>query len=326
MSSVKLRTIEPAAFSIDERIKTIATLNRSKGTHTGEMAAEGIITGEYTGQDGETARHAITGLTEGLSRTPRFSVKQTQLEMHTNAGLHYPTPLDWTQAHKICTDYGADAIASLEILDTDHTLHPSTTRDKKKNKEGKEMMVTTFHQDRHITVKLGWRLYDDVNRKIIDEFMVEEVKSWQSSGHSEKEALSNLPDDRTCTLETARLAGLKYAARISPTWTSLARSYYIRGDANMKRAARYVRSDKWDDAARIWQAMLNNKMTKEKILGRAAYNLAVANEVENKLDSALQWAEKSYSEFGCKKAKEYIDQLKHQIDDAGRVKKQMGNK
>ena len=62
-----------------------------------------------------------------------------------------------------------------------------------------------------------------------------------------------------------------------------------------------------------------------KIRGYAAYNLALAAEVQGDLDVALDWAKKSYSDFRNKKALSYSRVLQQRIYDQARLKEQMGD-
>ncbi len=321
--STSIQSVQPAAFKVDNHIKTIATVNRSIPSKRGGVIMESVLTGEDLLQDRESAKYAIMGLTEGLTRTPRFAVKQTLIEMENGSGFSFPPPLNWEQVKKICKDYSSDALAALEILDTDNALNPSTSKEKQKTKEGKEIDVITYRQERNIEVKLGWRFYDPSTNTILDEFTVAEGAHWNSTGATASEAINNLPDQRLCTNETSLLAGKKYAMRIAPTWVNIIRSYYISGSKEMKNAGRLAKNNRWNEAAKIWQAVINQSDAKKKVKGKAAYNLAVANEVKNELDTAIEWAYKSQKEYDFKPAKQYWNELRQRKNDSARVKDQM---
>jgi len=66
---------------------------------------------------------------------------------------------------------------------------------------------------------------------------------------------------------------------------------------------------KWDSAAELWLLETNNKDS--KIAGRACYNMAIINEINGDLDKALEWATKSYTDYGDKIALRYINILKN---------------
>lgn len=64
----------------------------------------------------------------------------------------------------------------------------------------------------------------------------------------------------------------------------------------------------------------------KKAAGRAAYNMAVAAEVNGNLDIALDWAQKSWTEYGNKRAREYIHTIKARQNDARKVASQLPGK
>jgi hypothetical protein len=43
-----------------------------------------------------------------------------------------------------------------------------------------------------------------------------------------------------------------------------------------------------------------------KIAGRAAYNMAIINEINGDLDAALKWAQKSYEDYNNKLGLNYV--------------------
>jgi hypothetical protein len=51
--------------------------------------------------------------------------------------------------------------------------------------------------------------------------------------------------------------------------------------------------------------------------------MAVANESLGKLDSALDWAKKAYTDFGNKKAKSYIETIKMRQNDERKLEYQL---
>jgi hypothetical protein len=47
----------------------------------------------------------------------------------------------------------------------------------------------------------------------------------------------------------------------------------------------------------------------------ASYNMAVACEKRGLLSTALEWAQKSYGDYGNKKARNYVSTIKNRIQD-----------
>jgi hypothetical protein len=321
-TSTGIKTLQPAAFVVPDHINTIATINRSVPAKKFASTVEAIATGETIMQDRNGANNAIKGLAEGLMHTPRFVVKYTTIETENRDGFSMPMPMDWNEIEKICQAYSVDAVAALEAFDSDTFNNTTTETTNTKSKDGRDIKTVTFNAQLNAKVRLGWRLYDPKTKKIIDEFMVDELLTWNGDGKTEIEALANLPDQRMAVDKVSFAGGAKYASRIAPTWATINRQYYKGGNDQMKNATRKTKINKWKDAAAVWQPL--TKSSDKKIAGRAAYNMAVACEVEGKLELARDWAKEAYEQDGNKKARTYYNQLKSRIAAQKVVDKQMG--
>ncbi|MBK7407804.1 MAG: hypothetical protein IPJ40_06820 [Saprospirales bacterium] len=94
MHSTTLQVLQPADMRIPEHLTTIATIDRSKPSNGFVNVLEGLFTGETIGQDKRGRLRALDGLTHSLTRTPRFQVKPTDIELEgTNTGNNMAPPL-----------------------------------------------------------------------------------------------------------------------------------------------------------------------------------------------------------------------------------------
>ena len=321
-SSISLNVLVPADINVPQNIKKLAAINRSlpaKGEGVNNVI-EGIVTGEGLFVDKDASRKTIDGLANGLVSSPRFTIAVPNLELKGTGTAQWPLPLDWSQVEKICNDNQADALLVLETFDSNNN-HRTSTVNKKKTENGKEISYVEYHAHLGIAINAGWRIYDPKNKKIIDQNVYVDRMDWEKIGPNEKEAIRLLPSQRNATMDAGYYAGQQYARRISPTWVWTSRSYYVKGNDSFKTAKRKVQAKQWDEAAEIWQAAL--KDPKMKIAGRAAFNLALAAEVDGKLDIAVEWAKKAYSDYGCKAGRNYSNVLYKRLNDQERLKQQM---
>ncbi len=327
--SAPLQVLQPAQMVIPDHIRVIATVDRSKPEKGFENFLEGLLTGENIGQDRQGRRYALEGLAQSLTRTPRFEVKSTGLELvGSRGGNSFATPLDWSEVERICRDYAADAIVTIETFDTDNRVSYSERREKRKDKDGKEYVQIRFDARLDMTARLGWRFYDPKTRTIQDEFVTIAQASDTQTADSKEQALRRLYDQSSITRNIGYDAGARYGMRIAPVWITVNRPFYSSGkgafDAEMERAARFAKADRWQDAAPIWQTVV--RQADDKTAGKAAFNLAVANERAGLLTSALEWAQRSYTDFGNKKARNYIRNLQQRISDQERLRQQLKEK
>lgn len=321
--TTQIQVLQPAAFTIPDHIETIVTINRSVPPKKFWNTIEGAITGENIGQDKEGARNALSALTNVLTQTPRFIVKQSGIEMDGSGSFKLPQPLFWDEVNRLCNQYQADALVALEAYDTDVVQNCNPVETKSKDKEGNTVIETRYDAHLSTDVKLAWRMYDPQKQQIIDEFMVAEGLDWEESAGTHDGAIDLLPHRQLTVNETSQAAGSAYGMRIAPVWINVERTYFKdhKKTPQMANANRFAKIGKWKTAAAQWQVLVNS--SDQKLAGKAAYNMAVANEVEGKLSSALEWAEKSYTQFGNKKAKSYINILNQRIREQERVNQQM---
>ncbi|MCL1932784.1 MAG: DUF6340 family protein [Candidatus Azobacteroides sp.] len=90
--------------------------------------------------------------------------------------------------------------------------------------------------------------------------------------------------------------GNQAAKRFIPTWKTSDRTLFTGSNSRMQEAAGYAANHQWTKAEPIWANEFEKK-TKPADKAKIAFNLAVANEMQDKFESALEWAQK---------AKEYL--------------------
>jgi hypothetical protein len=118
--------------------------------------------------------------------------------------------------------------------------------------------------------------------------------------------------------------GRQIASRFIPKWKQAERLIFTGLGARAKEAGSYAGAQKWDLAESVWLTELEKK---DKILDKArlAANLALANEMQDKFEAALRWAEKAeeyykmedLTKYSNEKVfvKKYIDELHRRIQN-----------
>lgn len=331
MRSTSLEVLQPAAFALPQHISTIATLNRTRPASKVGNVLEGLVTGEGIGQDRSGARRATEGLSDALTRTPRFKVVFTGIEMKGKGAFAFPEPLAWSVVDSICRRYGTDALATIEKFDSDIGYQTSSRQRTRKDKEGNEIPYTEYRVDMRTRVTMGWRLYDPATQRMLDQIEVTEELGWDGTGESETLARNRLPEARVTVDEVAYINGQHYGMRIAPTWVMVNRSYFHKVKvkeapqlaAKMAEAARLAQVDRWAEAARIWQPIAEDPAY-PKAAGRAAYNMALASEWEGQLRLAISWADRAYTQYGNKQARDYANLLRRRQAEQEQLREQMG--
>lgn len=302
-----LNVVEPAPVTIPPIIKSVGVINRSIPTDETKSLdiLDKALSLEGVNLDKDGAMESIRGLSDELLNNTRFNEVKTlnDIDFRTSALTDFPAPLSWEIVDKICRETKTDALFSLEKFDTDTHLNYSTRKVDIKTPLGSIPGVE--HQaDMETIVKTGWRIYDPGTKRILDEYIYNESVVFSGRGINPLLAAAALVGRKDAVNQVSNKTGHGYALRIIPYRLRVMRDYYVKGTNNFKIARRKAQVGKWDDAGMLWEKETSN--SSPKISGRACYNMAIINEINGDLDSALKWAQKSYEDYNNKLALQYV--------------------
>ena len=322
-SSVLVNVHRPADITINKGIHNVVVVNRSRPSKDNLVGniVEGLISGEGIGYDRKGAEYCVEGLAGMLNNSERFSLKnEGGTELKGTGTSSFPIPLAWNEVKSICGSYDGDALLVLETFDSDSRVlvGPPVVRTRKI--KGIKVKELRYPCTLIMEVESGWRIYDVNKEKIIDENKYLEIKEFNAWGSSPEQAQFNLPSKRIAIKQAGIYAGEKYGLRISPIWLKVNRTYYIGKHEDLKNARQYVKSGDWDTAIEIWLPLTENEDL--KIANKAAFNMAVASEINGSLKTAIVWAKKAQKQ-GNKKAYNYINVLNSRIVDEEKLKQQL---
>jgi hypothetical protein len=322
-SYMAVDVLKPARIDVPTEIKSVAIINRSLPAKE-ERAMniiEGVISGEGIFNDRLGSEKCVAGAVELLNNSPRFkAVLPGDIDLRGTGTDVWPPVLEWNIISDISNRYNADAVIALETFDSDsHTnfdRHEYT-----REEDGRKVRYVEYRAEVNMQIEAGWRIYYTDREQIVDENVYVDHISWDAKGPTREAAKRNLPSKGRIIEDAGFFAGQQYATRISPVWIRVSRTFYSKGSEELERASRYAKQGNWDEAAEIWKNTINS--SDPKIAGYAAFNLALSYEMNGDLNSALEWAEKSYYDFNNKKARNYINTIKGRIADERRLDKQL---
>ncbi len=291
---------EPALVLPDE-IQTIAVVNRSltEESDKSNKTLESIATGEIVGSDKLASDEAIKGIFDGLRDQGNLQVVIPETTRLVGTGTRStPEVLSWDQVNEICEASEADVLLVLENFDsnTDFVINTAVEQVTSVLQTGK--MSGRIPRRARVNVKSYWRLYDPAVKRIVDQYQQTYLMQFD---------LADGTVPFTALPETAYASGMDYASRFYPSFYRVRRDMYKKGSGRDKRMfeAGWRASEvaNWKKAIEIWTEVAQKG--NRKSAGRAAYNIAVANEVLGNTDLALEWAQKSYQDFGDRMARDY---------------------
>ncbi len=320
MNQLYLNVVEPAPVTLSQGIRKVGVINRSVPTDETRIldVLDKALSLEGVNLDRDGAEQAITGLTAELLNNDRFDEVKTltDIDFRTPSLMGiFPVPLSWDIVDKVCRETGTEALFALEYYDTDTKLNYSTRDDGDKEVLGIKIPGIVHRADMETIVKTGWRIYDPANRALADEHHHVESVVFSGTGVTPLVAVAGLIGRKDAITQVSTKAGRGYALRLIPYELRVMRDYYVKGTNNFKIAKRKAQVGKWNEAGELWEQETDHP--KRKVAGRATYNMAIINEINGNLDTALSWAQKAWEYYRIRPALRYVDILENRMFKTG---------
>jgi hypothetical protein len=320
---VTVNVLKPAQITIPPRINNIVFVNRSLPAKSERFKniLEGAITGEAILADRRGAEECIKGVMGSLNQSPRYKVVAPgNVDLRGTGTREFPPMLDWRVVEDICKHNQADALITLDVFDSNNAVTMSERQVERKEGE-RVIKYTEFLATLRVDIETGWRIYFPADKRVIDQNIYTDGRSWSNANEARKKAEAGLPFLDNAIADAGFYAGSQYAHRISPMWINVSRYYYKKGNDDFKTADRFGKSGDWQGAAHIWEKYVDSGDA--EIAGNACYNMALAEELEGNLEKALEWARKSYTKYNNKKGRYYANILQNRLRDQERLDQQM---
>jgi hypothetical protein len=255
----------------------------------------------------------ISGFTDVIEVSPRFEYKMIK---PTDFGISdtsmHPGLSDWERIQLLCHDSAVDALIILKYFDIYDPLFVGLDPG-----EGEGSGY-------YISVRNSWRIYDPSEMEIIDEYTNTDSTYSYSEDDFFEFLLGVASNRKTELTEACFWSGQKYAFRITPLWEEVTRNYYTWPGELSNRAKQFATKGDWLSAAWLWNQETGNE--KVKTAARACFNMALASEVEDKLELALYWARRSDTLVPNRIVTlDYIELLLDRLKERKELDQQMGN-
>ncbi len=121
---------------------------------------------------------------------------------------------------------------------------------------------------------------------------------WEEAGNGEAYVRGRLIKEQEMLKQASEFAGTIPVKYLLPHWETDTRYLFSGGSVQMRDGAVYAKEGNWPEAIALWQKTYDSKKGKQRIY--AACNLALGHEMQDKIDTALEWALKAQSLTGGK--------------------------
>ena len=296
VKQLEIEVLEPARIELPDELNSVSLINRSEYPYL-ESASNPleIIKSTNLDIDSLASSEFLVALSNVLVSSPILD-HQPPFDMRRFKPLDPLTQLNWTTLKTICDTAGTDGVISLEYFYIKDTLWVNYLPEYYTYES-----VLRFHN-----FSL-WRIYNPYEQKVVDEYLVKDTLYWTSFGNNSDELVKGLPDKLSAAFESCFIAGEEYGFRITPVWIPVKRFYYTGTGKRMQEATEAFATDSLDKAIENWKELAT--VARKPLAARAAFNMALASELQDQLDVAVEWAIKSYFLDKKTSTKKYIDIL-----------------
>jgi hypothetical protein len=229
-------------------------------------------------------------------------------------------PLTAQELDSLCNAYNAQGVISLDYYDYGTTINVMDMGD-------------YFYSTLDARSNTYWTFHNCLSGERLDYYFQRDTIFWDSFGSSVVNSVNDLPKIRQSLEEAAYHAGARYADFVAPTWTNEERIFYQKGHPLFFEAANEVARNNWDSAKRIWYKVYESSDGKTK--ARAAYNLALGQEVTGNFREAAAWGWRAVDKYKSLKginvseaernmAISFYMKLSHRLQDKKKLDEQYG--
>ena len=316
---------EPARIAIPSDVMKIGIINRSvpsEGNKTIDQIDK-ILSLEGLKLDKEGAESAVAGVQDELTRFVRYDevVILDNIDVQRKGLGVFPAALSWEDVNRICEENDVDLLISLEFYDTDTKADLQAELVEVPNSFGIKAKVPHTKITLNTVIKNGWRVYYPPTKDILDEVASNNYVTSSGHGINPVKAMEAIIGRKEAVLQNSTYIGNLYGLDTRAKSRRVTRDYFVSGTDNFVVAKRRAQTGDWQGAAELWEQEVNNP--KGKIAGRACYNMAIISEINGDLDTAMDWASKSYADYRTKEALYYINILRNRMADQRELDRQL---
>ena len=303
VKNIKISVLVPAQVNIPGNVKKLSLISRIYPENiTGSLDSLNNLQLNPEENYYSLSSECLYAVSDVLKVSPRFE----QIKIAGNyAGIdniHYPGPsIQKAEVREKCESDSTDALLSLEYFKLNDSIRYS-------------MEIFDIHIiDYTIFTTTAWKIYYPGNFSVTQSFVLKDTLVWLGTGSTDGRAVNDLPSVGNMIIKSFNKAGTDCGKLIAPYWVNeINRFYYTSGNKNFRLAKKFAREEDWNNAAELWNPLTNNP--NNNIAAKAAFNMALACELQDRIDLAIMWIEKSDSLLKDPRTQIYRNILKSRLE------------
>ena len=291
LCSLSLSAQQQWYFSVDERYPAERTQLQNKKrillvnnalTQPQDFGHSTILDGENKGNVeidlSRSVLYCLFATTQSMESTGEFdAVELMDISQNQSTNYYSRTPLTFSQAERLCADYQADALLTLNQLVLYDVVESFPTN------EGTYYAYLQAYAQSHWTIHYAGQTREAT-------FTQADTLLWESQLHyTRAQSLSDLPSRQEALLYLALELGNRIGSSFTPSWQTTRR--YIYDLPDLQAGLDAFRLQRWNSAINQWLTIVDSK--DKKAAACAAANIAIAYEMLGDYGSACDYAQRS---------------------------------
>ncbi len=287
-STINLDVLKPAGVDIPVNIASVVVVDNAFPFHPEDSGVHQInLPGRKYSVDtihvDDFGMRTVESFGEALKAHQFFdSVHIVKQQFNSGDDGRPMDPLSAFEIDTLCSHFDAQAVISLDHYDYGTTINIM---------EMPDYYFATL-DSRNSTY---WKIHNCLADDLVDIHLQKDTIFWEGAGNSVGDSGKDLPSIKEALEAGADHAGEKYAGYVAPTWTIEERIFYKQGHPLFFRASELIANRQWEAAVRVWNHVYEESKGKQK--ARAAFNMALGQELLGNLLEAAAWGYRAVEEY-----------------------------
>lgn len=215
------------------------------------------------------------------------------------------TEIPWEKVEELCETFQTDAVLSLDHLKMKVAASFDNETFFDPFQGGFNSAATAGMK---ITYEALFRVYDPGQKKVLLREFLTDTLYWEDADVSARNLFSRFTPVKQALTETGIVIALELSDKIAVRWRPERRSYFIKGNKEFRQVNPIAQNGDWQTAVEKWTEIAETTGSKT-LKSKAQLNAALGYEILGDIDSAIQWAVKSYNTMYRPLTYEYLETL-----------------
>ncbi len=311
--TITIENRHPAKKQVSDDIQSLTLMNRSMTPEFCDFDEDSLQLYFYRKQfdvktnvlDSAASDTCLKAIGELLYESGRFDIVIPVERNIPRESKYYlvDQPLDWDYVENICKTYNTDALLVMER----YINKVNTSFEASPLYSNGQSGYTYFYASFDIIYNSFFRIYDPAKKEIAGQFFISDTIFWENEDADQRQLFTNLTSIKQGLIDAGIQVALDLDDYISPLWIPESRGLFVIDKKN-DTEQKLINENDWTGLAKYWFPL--TKSSKQNIKSKAEFNMALASELDGRIDDAIEWASKSYQTAYRNQTDMYLKQLK----------------